>query len=299
MSPPNDNFKVITIFVLGFSVYSFLGEWKKMLLFNKKCSKCGQKYDKTLDKCPSCQIDNDTPLNRRFNKNVVFLDTEIQVGLFFIGFSYLGMLIVQFFLGFFINVNTIGGKTLLTCLSYGIIFIGLLALALTNRPNLFISRFKRWQDYLIGIAYAAVLIGLGLLIPIIMHKITGVPMSGDEIDNTNQKLARDMVRNYPIPTFFILTIIGPICEEITYRVGLFTFLKRINTVLAFIVSSLVFAAVHFNFTAENMTLELIALPSYIVLGLLLTLAYQHRGPACSMVAHMSYNVLAWVMLFNK
>jgi membrane protease YdiL (CAAX protease family) len=62
-----------------------------------------------------------------------------------------------------------------------------------------------------------------------------------------------------------------------------------------------FLAVVFSFFlhsdhAENIVEELWSLPSYLVSGLLLTLAYELRGPACSMTAHACYNLIAIIMI---
>ena len=62
------------------------------------------------------------------------------------------------------------------------------------------------------------------------------------------------------------------------------------------VTVIVFAFIHFDFGADNMTSELWLLPSYIVSGIILTIAYEHRGPACSMTAHIAYNIFAFIMI---
>ena len=57
-----------------------------------------------------------------------------------------------------------------------------------------------------------------------------------------------------------------------------------------------FAMIHFTFDAANMVEELWSFPSYLLSGFLLTLAYEHRGPACSITAHVSYNLIALMMV---
>ena len=114
-------------------------------------------------------------------------------------------------------------------------------------------------------------------------------------DNINQSAADAFANNYPILAFFVMAIIGPICEELTYRVGLHSFLRRINKYLALVVTIIIFAMIHFTFDAENIVEELWSLPSYLVSGLLLTLAYEVRGPACSITAHACYNLFALIM----
>ena len=62
------------------------------------------------------------------------------------------------------------------------------------------------------------------------------------------------------------------------------------------VAVLVFALIHFDFTASDIIGELWSLPSYIACGAVLTVAYIHRGPACSMTAHIVYNTIAMLMV---
>ena len=62
----------------------------------------------------------------------------------------------------------------------------------------------------------------------------------------------------------------------------------------------VFAFIHFDFEAigtPEIVEELWSLPSYLVSGLILTIAYEHRGPACSMTAHVLYNLFAFALMF--
>ena len=45
--------------------------------------------------------------------------------------------------------------------------------------------------------------------------------------------------------------------------------------------------------------ELWSIPMYIVSGFVLTLAYEHRGPACSMTAHVLYNMFAFILILTQ
>ena len=268
-----------------------------MLLFNKNCPQCGNRYDKTLSKCPSCQYDNDIALSRHFNKNVVFLQPGVQIGLFLLGFSYVGMLGIEILLSIFIPLDNLLGKTLLTGLTYIILFVSLLAIAILDRKFIFAKKFTRLVDYLFGFGYAGILILVGNYLPYLISWLSKVPI--EELNNTNQETAIDMIKYYPIFSFFFITILGPVCEEITYRVGLYSFLKRINTIFAFLVTVIIFAFIHFSFKSETMKIELLTMPIYIVLGLMLTLAYEHRGPACSITAHIVYNGFAFFSILYE
>ena len=168
--------------------------------------------------------------------------------------------------------------------------VGLAAIILLTRKQHFFSKYTRKIDYIYGFAYAITLILVGSLVGNIISIFQEVT------DNANQSAAVNFSHNYPILAFFVIAFIGPICEELTYRVGLYSFLSRINKYLAFILATLVFAFIHFDFDATNMVNELWNIPNYIVAGAILTLAYKHRGPACSMTAHVLYNIFAFLMI---
>ena len=260
-----------------------------MLLKNKKCPNCESYYDPTLEKCPICHKDNELYANRGLRDSIMFYHTAAQIGLFLAGFSFVGMLVSEFISALF--VYGLADKTLKNALvllfTYLLMFAALLTICFTSRERIFIKKFKRPADYTLGLAYAGAVFGVSLLIGMItsiFYKDT----------NTNQAAAESLIGNYPIIAGFVICIIGPICEELTYRVGLYSFLRRINKVLAFIVTVIIFTLIHFDFTAENMIGELWALPSYIACGAIFTMAYDHHGPACSIIAHMAYNTTAFL-----
>ena len=157
----------------------------------------------------------------------------------------------------------------------------------------FLSKYKRGLDYIYDVFYAMTIVFASMMLSSLIN-IFHTP-----VDNNNQNAALEVVQNYPIIAFFLISFLGPICEEMTYRVGLFSFFRRINKYVAFIITIIVFALIHFDFDAigtSNIVNELWALPSYIVSGFILTLAYEHRGPACSMTAHILYNTFAFIMM---
>lgn len=263
-----------------------------MLLNSKKCSNCEAYYDPTLEKCPECHKSNELYEQRAISNNVVFFHPAAQIGLFLCGFAYAGMLLAELLFSIFVIgvENKIYQSTILLLLVYLLMFGGLLTIAFTTRRKTFIKRFTRYQDYLFGGAYAMGLIFVGLIISFIMA------IFQQEGNNTNQSAAIDIANNYPILAFFILCLLGPICEEMTYRVGLYSFFRRINKYLAMAITTIIFALIHFDFLASDMVNELLSLPSYLSAGLLLTIAYEHRGPACSMTAHILYNTFAFVLM---
>ena len=154
----------------------------------------------------------------------------------------------------------------------------------------FFTKYKRGLDYIYGIGYALTIVIVSMIVGAIIS-IFHTPA-----DNNNQAAAVAVAKNYPIIAFFLLGFLGPICEELTYRVGLYSFFRRINKYLAFGVTIVVFALIHFDFGATDIINELWSLPSYLISGFILTLAYEHRGPACSMTAHVLYNIFAFLIM---
>ena len=106
-----------------------------------------------------------------------------------------------------------------------------------------------------------------------------------------------MSKNYIVFALIIFGLIGPICEELTYRVGLYSLTKRWNRTAAYIITPIVFGLIHFNW--ESLTIggntlvnELCNLPDYIVAGVLFSYYYEKGGFACSATAHVVNNLVA-------
>ena len=264
-----------------------------MLLKRKKCPNCGAYYDPTLEKCPECHKHNELYLNREISDKPAFMHPIAQIGLFLGGFSITGMFIIQLLIALLLkNAIPDAGRfeaVLISC-TYILMLGGLFFIIFFTRREHFFSKYKRKIDYIYGLAYAITLIFVGSLVgnlTSLFYQVT---------DNVNQSTAVDFSKNYPLLAFFVIGILGPICEELTYRVGLYSFLRRINKYLAFIITVIVFALIHFDFEAKDMINELWSIPSYLAAGIVLTLAYAHRGPACSMIAHVCYNIFAFLLI---
>ena len=268
-----------------------------MLFKSIKCPNCDTYHDPTLQKCPSCHKDNELFRINRLPKRVLFLHPYAQIGLFLVGFAYVGMRLAELLFSVFLSSipsdNKLFQTTLTLMLTYSTMFIALGAIVLLTRKKELNSKFTSGTDYIYGVAYAVTLVCVGTIISALISLIYRAG------DNVNQTTAIDIAKNYPIPAFFLFAFLGPICEELTYRVGLYSFFRRINKYLAFAVTAIIFAFIHFNFDAENMLDELWSIPMYIVSGFVLTLAYEHRGPACSMTAHVLYNMFAFVLILTQ
>lgn len=171
-------------------------------------------------------------------------------------------------------------------ITYSIVFVTLISVIFTDIPKRFLPAFKKWQPYVIGIG-----IGASIIIFDIVY-ITFVNLFYTAETSANESVIRNVIDVYPIASVFLFGIIGPLCEELTYRVGLFGLLKRVNRALAYVVTGLVFGFLHFSFTSSDIINELIFLPSYIVPGVALAVAYDLFDLPCAWTAHCVNNLWA-------
>lgn len=178
-------------------------------------------------------------------------------------------------------------------IAYSVIFFGLLAVVGNDIP-VFIKLFKRWQPYVVGLGIAVGVIFFDNVYSTIINLFYPyVETSGNEIG------IRDIIGAYPAISFFVFGFIGPMCEELAYRVGLFGLCRKVNRVFAYCITGLIFGLIHFDYTSADILAEFLFLPSYIVPGLLFSLAYDLYGLPCSFTAHSINNVYAVVMTIMR
>ena len=176
-------------------------------------------------------------------------------------------------------------------------YIGLLiALVLIINTNIIklLKSFAHWQSYLAGaIAFLAIYafsISYGIFVDTLKASgIINTPVS----DNANQTAIVSLEQQYPFTCLIVFGLIGPICEELTYRVGFFSLLKRKNKVWAYIASIALFAFIHFNLSTNTTTLinEIINLPYYMFAGFAFAFVFDKFGFAGSVTAHAINNII--------
>ncbi len=274
------------------------------------CSICGAKYDGTADTCPNCHAkrDSDERFLKSFDKisNVSPLRELFLFLLGWLGFQVIGIIVMFVVVSIkTASLSSMGyvGEALEAELqtylnsaeylawsnypSYIILFAGLLLILWNQIPKLFPS-FKRPVNYLAAIGVAAVCIGFDFLWGFICEQFF------ETTTNLNQSAIIDMVLYSPVCAILITGIIGPLCEELTYRVGLFGFAKRINRVLAYVVASLLFGLIHIqDYASLN---EWLSYPGYAFAGLGLAFAYEKFGLATSWTAHSINNIVSVVII---
>lgn len=173
----------------------------------------------------------------------------------------------------------------LNLIVYSFLFVSMMAVIFLDIPKQ-IKIFKGWKPYVFALAFFGGVIMFNAFYTRIVNLFYPIDTSSNEAG------VRNVIDVYPVASIFILGIIGPFCEELAYRVGLFGLLRRVNRVLAYVVTGLVFGFLHFNFRSADIVNEFIFLPTYIVPGVLFAVAYDLFGFPCSFVAHATNNLFA-------
>lgn len=261
-----------------------------MLFEKKKCKECGSTYDVVLATCPKCKHADEEFENYKIPTHLVWLPIWKQLTIFALGLIGLQIvsLILELIFYRFIDPESVSFLNVINSTRYAIIALAIGAVFIGSFSSLKNS-FKKWYPYLIGIGGMIVIyvfdVAYGSIIKSVYPTTT---------DNGNQQAAVSLIQSYPIMSVLIIGLLGPVVEELTYRVGLFTFLRRVNRWLPYIVTCIVFALIHFSFggTKDEMINELLNLPSYIFAGAVFCLLYDFFGLSASLTAHISNNLLS-------
>ena len=113
--------------------------------------------------------------------------------------------------------------------------------------------------------------------------------------SVNQQLVEELTHNQPLFSFFMVVVFAPLTEELTFRgmLARFVFPQQDNvkkTALFLLVSSIIFALVHFPGTPQQFLV-------YASLGFSLGLAYISKGGlAYSIALHALNNLIAFLMI---
>lgn len=229
---------------------------------------------------------NDIDITTKDSKSIsllkkIFLAVTGIPGLFVI--SLIVSLIVLFVNGMQDTPEATGITDFVT---YGVLLVALCGI-LNKDIIKFKEDFKRWTDVLIGIAF-----GIGLIVIPILYNLLVQQFYPLEVSD-NEAGIRSFIAIYPVCSVIFLGIVGPVCEELTYRVGLFgIFNNKKLKWLGYLLSILVFTFMHFNFASANIVGELINLPNYLICAVLLTVAYDKFGFGASLTAHSLNNLYA-------
>ena len=176
--------------------------------------------------------------------------------------------------------------------------------------NSVLLSFKKGSTYALSAAtymMSMIILSLYSLITTLIYKYTSLEPNV----NANQSSLQYVMDAQPVITYITVVFLGPFVEEMAYRLGLFELVRRKNTVLAFIISGLVFGLLHFDFAncfidpttkefafqATYFLNEIINLPSYVISGLVFAYAYNLTGTlTVPLLAHMINNFIAATMM---
>ena len=203
-----------------------------------------------------------------------------------IGGIYVAAIVAGIFL---IPIIPLDGGISIDLLAYAILFLLLLVILGTDIPKLF-YHFKGLKPYIAGVLGFILVIFVNFAYESIINLFYQIE------DNMNQNEIVKVISAYPVASLIILGFVGPLCEELGYRTGLFGAINKWSKVIAYIVAPIIFGIAHFNipdpFTVNSLINEFINLPMYIFSGLVFCYLYDHYGFASSYTAHALNNISA-------
>ncbi len=276
-----------------------------------KCEECGKNYDYLSNECPACSKENptDEPYKRSFN-SMLPLGPWREIILFLIGLVVLTIvaniigtvaLLIKSAQVVTPNMTQDELNEILTAysesasytllvndLAYTIIFAGMVLFLWKDNVRL----FKSFLSYkvLVGLG-----IGLGMILLSSIWSMIANKLGAEQ--NINQGAVESTVIASPALAILVTGLVAPFVEELTYRVGAFTFLKRINVILAYVVVGALFGLIHIkDFSSVN---EWLSYPSYVIAGLCLSFAYHKFGFAASFSAHAFNNLLSIALILAE
>lgn len=267
-------------------------------MFEKKyCDCCEQKYDITLDKCPKCKAENEEqPKEFKPLANITMWKQLAIFGVGWMGLQIIATILQLIFLKAngpyesleaeleLLNNPDIGMA--INSITYVLTFL-ILGILLSKEITKLFKSFKSWKPYVAAAICFTAMMVFNLVYPLLLES-AGVTFG----DNQNEAGLQEITQNYQLLSILIFALIGPVCEELTYRVGLFTFLKRINKWLAYGVTMIFFTLIHFGFGADDMINELINIPFYLIAAFGFTFIYDKFGFAASITAHVLNNIVS-------
>ena len=180
-------------------------------------------------------------------------------------------------------------KMLINTLAYFVLLILLLLITYTDIAKQ-LKSFKQWQSYLAGVVCLLSIYAFNFVYGNLINLIP-MPVT----DNVNEAAVVSLQSLYPVLSLVLFGFVAPICEELTYRTGLFSLLKRRSRALAYGVTIVVFALIHSNFTITNFFNELLNLPYYAYAAFAFCFTYERYGFAGSVTAHILNNVISCVL----
>lgn len=208
---------------------------------------------------------------------------EFLKGLGTIILYFLLVLFGQLLLGDFFQSSN---KVVATLSQIGLYLIILTGLGICYHKRL-IEDAKKFKKEYVGVAFRNWIFGL-----ILMMLTNIIIMSFVKDIAANESLNRELLENYPISNIITMIFIGPLIEEITFRLS---FKKAFSKWYTFaLTTALFFGLAHI---AEYNLLELLFIIPYGALGFFFAKAmYETDNIYTSFIMHMIHNGMCVILL---
>jgi len=134
-----------------------------------------------------------------------------------------------------------------------------------------------FKQFLIPRVYITAVISFIVILAI--NFINGIILSNtlNVETNSNEEAIDEVTKINPVFVTIYVCIIGPIIEELIFRQLIFWFINKFSKILAYLVSSFLFAFAHFSFSFSTLIAEIYYLPIYFIMGALLAYTYDYDG----------------------
>lgn len=160
-----------------------------------------------------------------------------------------------------------------------------------------LKSFTKWKSYIYGVLGFFSILAFTMLYSAIVSAIyRALGRETPTEPNLNQIYLNRMILFNPAVCAIVFGVVGPFTEELGYRVGLFGLASRLGKVLGYVLSTIVFALIHFDFNCfsnpVSMEIEFVNLPMYLFSGFAFAFLYAKGGFPASFTAHVINNVVS-------
>lgn len=256
------------------------------------CEECQTKYDELDKVCPKCGKENPFVPHKRFGDNALIVPFWMQIVLFaigWLGFQLLGLLL-SLVVGL-MDLEAVKKTAILTFVSYTLLAGALIGTQATQLKK-YAKQAKNWIAPLLGLAGFFAIMAFNFTYNIFLN-VTGLSIQ----NNANEETVDSIITVYPLLSVIVIGFVGPLCEEFTYRVGFFGFFRRINKYLAYVLTILVFAFIHFDFSSfavggQTLLNEFLNLPYYMAAAFVFTFLFEKVGFFGAWAAHVTNNLFS-------
>ncbi|MCQ2798428.1 MAG: CPBP family glutamic-type intramembrane protease [Bacilli bacterium] len=263
------------------------------------CPNCGKKHDILDEKCPHCGAINQdrSPRSGSFANQVTFghiREFLLAIAQFIVMYGILNLIqviMVSVILAregspeaaqAWINAN-IGVLNIGLNLTSELLCLTAFAFIMWRYIPKLINSFKN-PKVLLGIPLGLAMMFISVQISNFSYMITG------GASNMNSDALDGLMTQSTFIYFLFAVILAPLVEEISYRVGMFTFLKRIHPAVAYVGVAVIFGLIHMHSLTDPV--EWAYFPGYAFGGLALSFIYDKFGFGGSLLAHMTNNGIA-------